>query len=176
MEYDFSKIDTDDLRLNQRVYDDGQRSACNSIQCTCCPFDNTAICMDNPKIHELFKAELERRESMKQEYKEITLDMSIKEIMELDLERLEFFHNNKWLKSLAGTHKELVRYITNGDIYRYKGKQLEVAKIPKSLVKYLQDYASPLYLKVCKCNIVWDNIKLVSIDGHKVEIIGEDKC
>jgi len=163
MEYDFSKIDTDELRKSIDLYSGMEDIACDFIDCDICPFKKTKLCGDESKVHELFLEELERRESMEQEYKEITLDMSVKDIMGLDLNRVETLANKVWVRTTARGHYELIRFIKGGDKYRYKLKSLEVVKITKKL--------NDLMLIEGLEGSVFENGIMIEYDGHKVEII-----
>ena len=81
-------------------------------------------------------------DSAAKEYKDITLDWTIKEIMALDLDRVEILHDIKWIKSIAGTNEELAIDIINGDICRYKLKPLEPIRITQELMDDLLDCIS----------------------------------
>ena len=99
-----------------------------------------------------------------EEYKDITVDMSVKEIMELDLDRVEVYDRGTWVSARVLDHFELVESLTMERKYRYKLKPLEPAKIT-------QEMARDLRARV-------DNGGFKSLEekyGRKVEIIGEDK-
>lgn len=69
--YDFSKIDTDDLKSAVEDWD-GDYS-CGGIVCHGCPFSGS-ICGDSETVeHELFKEELARREELEIEEKVMTV-------------------------------------------------------------------------------------------------------
>lgn len=61
MKYDFDRIDTAELSRTVNNYVAEIGGGCGAIYCGGCPFKDTEICRDNPKLHRLFKAELERR-------------------------------------------------------------------------------------------------------------------
>jgi hypothetical protein len=113
----------------------------------------------------------------KQEYKDITLDMSVKEIMELDLDRVEYFVASvKGWQKTTNNHFEIIKTMEDASAkYRYNLNPKESIRITKELVTYLYEYGRSDDLEECNCLPKWDNKKLISINGHKVEIIGGEK-
>ena len=97
------------------------------------------------------------KEPKVEEYKEITLDMSVRELMALDLDRVEFYAGSTgWEKSLDRDF--IYVNLTNGTKYRYKIKPLKPMKITQQLMNDLLD---------CICN----KEEIEKKYGRKVEII-----
>jgi hypothetical protein len=62
MDYDFSKISTDELRKANSYFIEIGYNGCYGIKCVICPFFNEYFCENGQKLYELFGAELDRRD------------------------------------------------------------------------------------------------------------------
>ena len=181
MEYDFSGIPTDTLR--KAVKKEFNDYICVSINCKGhnCPFYEFANCDTNEEFGTMFEKELYKRdhpytaedinklitEEAVEEYKDITLDWTVKEIMELDLDRVEFFsvQNDRWEKTLC-CHKQIIMLMEHNSKYRYR-----LIEEPIRITKKLND----LMFEKNLTGAVYNNKVMIRFEGSKVEIIGEEK-
>lgn len=100
------------------------------------------------------------------EYKEITLDMSVKEIMELDLDRIEYWSGEEY--GFVKVNEEALRIIAGlkkGLEYRYRLKPKESMKIT---LRLLEDIVAGSYLSPYN----GEKIKYLEDKyGRKIELI-----
>ena len=131
--------------------------------CEGCINDRREMCSDFKKqrmsegLPSCSKGIIYVEDSTVEEYKDITLDMSVKEIMALDLERVEFLSSPKWIKTFD-KHTTIIQNLLDGLKYRYKPKPLKPMKITQQLMNDLLD---------CICN----KEEIEKKYGRKVEII-----
>ena len=95
--------------------------------------------------------------------------MSVKEILELDLDRLEVSTGKLWMKSELDNVFEVIEHLGAGITYRYSLKPLEPMKLT---LRMLDDFNKGTHLSPYN----GDKLKFLEKKyGRKIEIIGADK-
>jgi len=108
---DSSGISTEDLRRAVSDYPNIMGNACTYIYYSDCPDDNCCISVSTKKQHKAFRAELERREGMKNEIPELKAGMIVEYTSkEFGVLGLYLYINNDWGLELSGNGKQSFCY------------------------------------------------------------------
>ena len=181
MEYDFSKLSTQEIKKAISDWEENRDKGWKTVF-----YYLGEKIGNNQKMHELLKAELRKRnfrpwnsgeditklktEEIMEEYKDITVDWTVKEIMELDLERVEYWCGVEFGFNRFAEKKEwfsnIISALKRGYKYRYKLKPLEPIRITKKL--------NDLMFEKNLTGAIYDNKVMIRFEGRKVEIIGEE--